>query len=156
MCGLVRACCTSAWLISARESSLVAGYSDERRLVELQTSGGASPADAIMCLLDSAVPPVDARKDPSSEAAQLDEARMLLHVGTLGLALLTPSRRLSPVASQLSQRTCSPQMIGSMDRLLDTFRSPDPSELPGVCTHCYPQVAARPQALTCATGPIVP
>ena len=34
---------------------------------------------------------------------QLDEARMLLHVGTLGLALLTPSRRLSPVASQLSQ-----------------------------------------------------
>ena len=90
------------------------------------------------------------------EAAQLDEARMLLHVGTLGLALLTPSRRLSPVASQLSQRTCSPQMIGSMDRLLDTFRSPDPSELPGVCTHCYPLVAARPQALTCATGPIVP
>ena len=90
------------------------------------------------------------------EAAQLDEARMLLHVGTLGLALLTPSRRLSPVASQFSQRACSPQMIGSMDRLLDTFRSPDPSELPGVCTHCYPQVAARPQALTCATGPIVP
>ena len=90
------------------------------------------------------------------EAAQLDEARMLLHVGTLGLALLTPSRRLSPVASQWSQRTCSPQMIGSIDRLLDTLRTPDASELPGVCTHCYPQVAARPQALTCATGPIVP
>ena len=39
MCGLVRACCTSAWLISDRESSHVAGYSDERRLVELKTSG---------------------------------------------------------------------------------------------------------------------
>ena len=91
-----------------------------------------------------------------SEAAQLDEARMLLHVGTLGLALLTPSRRLSPVASQLSQRTCSPQMIGGIDRLLDTLRTPDASTLPGVCTHCYPQDAARPQALTCATGPILP
>lgn len=81
---------------------------------------------------------------------------MLLCVGTLGLALLTPSRRLSPVTSQLSRRTCSPQMIGGIDRLLDTLRSPDASELPGVCIHCYPQVAARPQALTCATGPIVP
>ena len=100
--------------------------------------------------------PEDSERLQLREAPQLDEARMLLHVGTLGLALLTPSRRLSPVASQWSQRTCSPQMIGSIDRLLDTLRTPDASELPGVCTHCYPQVAARPQALTCATGPIVP
>ena len=90
------------------------------------------------------------------EAAQLDEARMLLHVGTLGLALLTPSRRLSPVASQLSQRTCSPQMIGSMDRLLDAFRSPDPSELPGVCTHCYPPSRCAPAGPDVRDRPIVP
>ena len=157
----MRACCTSAaWLISARETSLVAGYSDERRLVELKTSG-AITAEHVGSFLFRQIfrrypLPEDSERLQLREAPQLDEARMLLHVGTLGLALLTPSRRLSPVASQLSQRACSPQMIGSMDRLLDTFRSPDPSELPGVCTHCYPQVAARPQALTCATGPIVP
>ena len=69
-CGLVRACCTSAWLISDRESSLVAGYSDERRLVESYFWAinrehlrikFRSPAH-------SAVTPVDARKDPTSRS----------------------------------------------------------------------------------------
>ena len=62
------------------------------------------------------------------EAAQLDEARMLLHVGTLGLALLTPSRRLSPVASQLSQRSHDKQEKYSSGRT----RFQEMRQLPGL------------------------
>ena len=56
-CGLVRACCTSAaWLISARETSLVASYSDERGLVELNTFGAITAEPNFkFFVLDSAV-----------------------------------------------------------------------------------------------------